>query len=96
MALVGIAGGLLSCTAPQESIHEVADRVFALAEQQYVVLADSLPDDRAPKTIDEQGRLVTSDMNLWCSGFYPGSLWMIYERTERSSALFRNRTMRAR
>lgn len=80
MALVGIAGGLLSCTAPQESIHEVADRVFALAEQQYVVLADSLPDDRAPKTIDEQGRLVTSDMNWWCSGFYPGSLWMIYER----------------
>ena len=32
--------------------------------------------------------LVTSDIGWWCSGFYPGVLWQVYEATE--DTLFRN------
>lgn len=80
VCLIGMIMSLSACSQREESIHEIADRVFALAETQYQYLAENLPDDRMPKTIDDQGQLVTSDMGWWCSGFYPGSLWMIYER----------------
>ena len=41
------------------------------------VLKDST--ERLPRTIDKQGRLMTSDSRWWCSGFFPGVLWYLYE-----------------
>ena len=32
-----------------------------------------------PRTLNPDGTLRTSDVNWWCSGFLPGSLWYIYE-----------------
>ena len=73
---------LSSCGgAPQqEDIKALADRVFAVAEQQLPLIEQNLPDDRAPKTIARDSTLATSDLGWWCSGFYPGSLWLVYER----------------
>lgn len=71
---------LVSCGTLEESLNQLTDRVFSLAETQLVLLAENLPDDRAPKYLNEKDSLITSDMNWWCSGFYPGSLWMVYER----------------
>lgn len=51
------------------------------AVEQYKVLADSTPPDLMPRTF-HNGRSVTSDTRWWCSGFYPGSLWYIYEYTK--------------
>lgn len=35
-----------------------------------------------PKSFDyKSNKLQTSDTKWWCSSFYPGSLWMIYENT---------------
>ncbi|MGE7774149.1 glycoside hydrolase family 88 protein [Chitinophaga sp. NPDC101104] len=48
------------------------------AVQQYRVLQDSTPADRMPRTF-QHGRSVTSDTEWWCSGFYPGTLWYLYE-----------------
>lgn len=48
------------------------------AVQQYQVLQDSTPADRMPRTF-QHGRSVTSDTEWWCSGFYPGTLWYLYE-----------------
>lgn len=35
--------------------------------------------ERLPRTIDKQGRLLTSDSRWWTSGFFPGVLWYLYE-----------------
>ncbi len=35
--------------------------------------------DLLPRSIDTTGKLITSKSNWWCSGFFPGSLWYLYE-----------------
>ena len=55
---------------------------LALAKDQYALLESKLPADRMPKSYNMQTeKLETSDTKWWCSGFFPGSLWFIYEYT---------------
>lgn len=55
---------------------------FNFAEKQYRFLMKSVPKDKMPQSYNaSENRLVTRDISWWCSGFYPGSLWMIYEQT---------------
>lgn len=50
---------------------------------QYKLMMKSLEGDRFPKTFDPKtGKLVTSDSGWWCSGFYPGTLLDLYEKTK--------------
>ncbi len=54
-----------------------------LARGQYKLLAANTPADSMPRHYDPQkNKLVNSDTKWWCSGFYPGSLWFIYEYTK--------------
>lgn len=78
---------IVSCTTQEESIAQLSDKIFSLAEKQFILLADNLPDDRAPKYLDLKDSLITSDMNWWCSGFFPGSLWLTYEKTGNEEIL---------
>lgn len=73
--------GLLSCGKdPQRAISpQQLAYVFTLAEQQYTRLCEQLTDSTMPRTLNPDGTLRTSDVNWWCSGFLPGSLWYIYE-----------------
>lgn len=48
------------------------------AKAQILVLADSVPDDRMPKTF-QGDTSVSSGTEWWTSGFYPGSLLYLYE-----------------
>lgn len=55
---------------------------FAAAQQQYRHLseqADSL--QKFPRTIDAQGQLTGTNEWDWTGGFFPGSLWFIYNQT---------------
>jgi rhamnogalacturonyl hydrolase YesR len=62
---------------------------FKDADDQYKVLMKNLPPDRFPKTFDPKtGKLETSNSSWWCSGFYPGTLLQIYERT-RDTVLYK-------
>ena len=63
----------------EESMEELTGRVFSLAERQYLMLDASVGDGKLPRTVDGDGNLVSSDIRWWCSGFFPGSLWYIYE-----------------
>lgn len=55
---------------------------FQRALQQYKLMANQLPGDMMPQSFDEKtGKLSSRDITWWCSGFYPGSLWLIYEQT---------------
>lgn len=53
------------------------------AAQQYKLLMKNLPADVMPRSYDAgKDKIVTSDTKWWCSGFYPGTLWMIYDATK--------------
>lgn len=65
----------------QKPMQQLIDENMKFAAAQYKVLQDSTPADRMPRTF-QNGRSVTSSTEWWCSGFYPGSLWYIYEYTK--------------
>lgn len=72
---------LLSCGLRQESMDEVADRVFDRAVHQLILTDAFLGEKEYPRSLDAEGNLVKSDNKWWCCGFYPGSLWYTYEHT---------------
>jgi hypothetical protein len=57
---------------------QLIDRVFAVAAEQSRIMSSALADDQTPKTF-EDGKLVKAPYDWWCSGFFPGVLWYIYE-----------------
>lgn len=57
------------------------ERGLDVATQQALLMAKSLEDQegRFPKTIKPDGTLETGGYSWWCSGFFPGELWYLYE-----------------
>lgn len=41
--------------------------------------------NRLPRTINAEGKLITATDAWWTSGFFPGSLWYLYEYTKNPS-----------
>ena len=71
-----------------ESMEELTGRVFDRAAEQYALLDANLDAARpaegvtvCPRYAGQDGQLVTSNIWWWCSGFYPGALWLVYEYT---------------
>lgn len=89
---------MASCCSP-DPVRLAADKVFGLAELQYAAMEGALGEGEYPRNTDKDGNMRTSDLGWWCSGFYPGSLWYIYEYTGnqyfRKAALERTRGMEA-
>lgn len=59
------------------------DQALNNAARQYLFMRNKLKDSNAfPKTYDRHmQRLMTSKSDWWCSGFYPGTLFYLYEGT---------------
>ncbi|MEG1545606.1 MAG: glycoside hydrolase family 88 protein, partial [Tannerellaceae bacterium] len=72
---------LLSCNSGAEPMSAVVDRGLAGATEQALLMAAALEsqEGKLPKTINKKGELATSDYAWWCSGFFPGELWYLYE-----------------
>jgi unsaturated chondroitin disaccharide hydrolase len=65
----------------------IADNLNFSAAQ-YMLMAENLPEGYLPRTSDpETGELVTSASGWWCSGFYPGSMWYLYEYTGKDEIM---------
>ncbi len=95
MALCLLAA--LSCGRKEETMKQLSDRVFALAKTQAVLLDSQLTDTTTPRTLTgPDGELVTAPITWWCSGFFPGTLWQIYEYTgdKEAEALARKNTLK--
>lgn len=56
---------------------------LSVSAEQSKLMAQSLWEqkDLLPRTIDKEGKLVTSKSWWWTSGFFPGVLWYLYEAT---------------
>ena len=80
------------CTR-EESLRQMSDRVFERAVAQSVFMDSQLGEDEFPRSFTAD-TLVKSNGRWWCSGFFPGSLWYIYEYTgnEEVLALARKQT----
>lgn len=59
------------------------DKQIQLAVKQYQGMLRSLPNtDKFPQSVNLDGTLRTMDSEWWCSGFFGGSLWYLYEFTK--------------
>ncbi len=55
---------------------------FAFADSQYRYMMKQVPQDKMPQSYDEKNKkFIAYQRTWWCTGFYPGSLWYIYEQT---------------
>ena len=83
---------VLSCAActdsqpvtyqPDEELLQTIDRNFERAAAQYRVLMERLPEGQFPRSYyAEPDTLENSDSGWWCSGFYPGTLLFLWEKT---------------
>ncbi len=64
-------------------MRRLIDENFTFAEKQYRFMMEQNPTpDRMPQSYNEKtGKFDARNITWWCSGFYPGSLWYIYEQT---------------
>ncbi|MGE9314513.1 glycoside hydrolase family 88 protein [Niabella sp. CJ426] len=55
---------------------------FAFADSQYRYMMKQVPQDKMPQSYEEKNKkFVAYQRTWWCTGFYPGALWYIYEQT---------------
>ena len=71
---------------PNPQLLKNARQYFKEAAAQYKLLASQLPADKFPKTyFPDKGQYEFSNSGWWCSGFYPGTLMMLYRQTGDTS-----------
>ncbi|MEJ5961542.1 glycoside hydrolase family 88 protein [Pedobacter immunditicola] len=71
-----------------QSLKKVVDQAFETAEQQSLIMAKKYEGQpgRLPKSF-ENGKDISSDSRWWCSGFFPGSLWYLFEQSKNQEVL---------
>jgi hypothetical protein len=78
---------LLLIACGEKPIDKVIDQSLTVSMEQYMKMYDVMKDKTGllPRTLDTAGVLIAARSNWWTSGFYPGSLWYLYEysRDER-------------
>lgn len=70
----------ITCFAIVVNAQVKADQALNLAIRQYKQMMTHVPDTLLPRTTDSKtGKLVTAATDWWTAGFYPGTLWYLYE-----------------
>jgi len=71
---------LVSC-AREKPIAQVIEETLDFSVKQYSLMTSVMKDKEGqlPRTIDSDLKLRTENSRWWTSGFYPGSLWYLYE-----------------
>ena len=73
---------LMGCTGKDE-MDAVIEKGLSVSVEQSKLMAKSIWEQKTllPRTLDKEGKLITSDSKWWTSGFFPGVLWYLYEAT---------------
>lgn len=79
---------LITGQVKAQSLKNVIDKAFQNAEQQSLLMAKKYENQagRLPKSF-ENGKDVSSDSRWWCSGFFPGTLWYLFENNKNQEVL---------
>ena len=78
-----LLGSILFAQVPKKEMKSMIEEDLKFAANQYKVLMKLVPPTLMPRSYNAaKNELVTSDIKWWCSGFYPGTLWMIYDATK--------------
>ena len=80
---------LLSCSVSNEKpMKELVDDALVFAEKQSLLMAAKYADfnNIYPRTF-ENGQMITSGSEWWCSGYFPGVLWYLYENSNNLELL---------
>jgi len=75
---------LFSCSSPKTSSKGIIEENIAFASQQIgleIELMNAKGEILNPRTIEKDGSTRYNTPELWTSGFFPGSLWYLYELT---------------
>ncbi len=72
---------IFSSCSHQKPVEKIINESLAFSLKQYTRMADVMLEkpDLLPRTVDTAGNLVTARSGWWTSGFFPGSLWYLYE-----------------
>ncbi|WP_320970467.1 glycoside hydrolase family 88 protein [Bacteroides nordii] len=81
LALLFIA--ILMGCAGKDEMDAVIEKGLSVSVEQSKLMAKSIWEQKTllPRTLDKEGKLITSDSKWWTSGFFPGVLWYLYEAT---------------
>lgn len=73
---------IASCTR-EKAIDKLIDDSLTNSVAQYNLMTAVMKDmpDQLPRTTDSEGKFKTADSRWWTSGFYPGTMWYLYEYT---------------
>ena len=82
LLFTAIVAVIFSCRT-EKPMSEVIEKSMDAAAVHYLAMADVMKDKEGllPRTLDTNGVLVTARSRWWTSGFFPGSLWYLYEYT---------------
>jgi hypothetical protein len=70
----------------QQLMQKLIASNFDFAQKQYQFLISNTPSDSLPRTF-RNNKNINTDAYWWCSGFYPGTLFYIYEYTKNPKIL---------
>lgn len=77
---------LFACKPAEKPLNQLIDEQLQFAEIQYKEMDYALPDSVTPRSYNtEKDELITAGTGWWCSGFFPGSLWYLYENSGNSA-----------
>jgi unsaturated chondroitin disaccharide hydrolase len=82
--LITLSSSFCMAQAPKKPMEQLINDEFKFAVDQYKVLAKNIPAGLTPQSF-ANGKSINYDIKWWCSGFYSGSLWYLYEQTKDAS-----------
>lgn len=78
--------GLQAQQFSKKEMNKLVDENIKAAIVQYNYMYTLLPADKLPRSYDSaKNKLITSGTEWWCSGFYPGTLWYLYEYSKNDA-----------
>lgn len=70
----------------KQEMQKLVDENLRSAAKQYKHMQKLLSPGKLPRSYDSvKNELIVSGSDWWCSGFYPGTLWYLYEYTKDES-----------
>lgn len=88
LALFCIAVSVRAATANRKNMERMVDNALDLSLRQSMLMYNTLKDNKEafPRTAKD-GELVICNSAWWTSGFFPGTLWYLYENSGNADVL---------